>query len=228
MALMIRRLALGVAAAALLCSAGQAQADLIVNGSFENYVIGPNDTNFGSFVRFFSPPPNTDIAGWTITGSNGGNPNNVDLVHSFLYPAYAGNESLDMSGNIGAAGVIQQTFATHAGTSYALSFAYGNNPAGGGASMDFMIMGAALLLSDSVSHNTSTFGNMDYKIYTGVFTADSSSATLIFSSTTNSGFGIALDAVSVNTPEPATLVSLGLGAVSVIVYGRRRRRMSAA
>ena len=85
-----------LAAAMLLLAVNPSWANLITNGSFESFIIAGTDQNFGSFVRYFSPPPNTDIADWTVTGSSGGHPNSVDLVHNTLYPAFAGIESLDM------------------------------------------------------------------------------------------------------------------------------------
>jgi hypothetical protein len=45
----------------MLLLTNASQANLIVNGNFENFIIGPNDEVFTGFVRFFSPPPNTDI-----------------------------------------------------------------------------------------------------------------------------------------------------------------------
>jgi hypothetical protein len=110
-----------LAATLLLLAFGQTRADLIINGGFESFTTSgaPLDTNFGSFIRFFGPPnnaSNTEITGWTITGQNGGNPNNVDLVDTSLYPAFAGTKSLDMEGAVGASGVIHQSFATTPGT----------------------------------------------------------------------------------------------------------------
>jgi hypothetical protein len=46
---------------------------------------------------------------------------------------------------------------------------------------------------------------MHYKLFSGSFTADSAATTLQFAATTNSGFGIVLDAVSVNLFPPCTM-----------------------
>ena len=207
-------------------------ANLIVNGSFENFIIGPNDVNFGGFVRFFSPPPNTDIAGWTITGSNGGHPNNVDHVNTSHYPAFSGaTESLDMEDDFNARGVISQSFATAPGDTYNLAFAYANNPDNGPgtvAMMNALVTGAGVLLSQNVSHSGSTAANMNYLLFSQDFVANSAFTTLQFSALTNSGFGIALDAVSVETvvpgvPEPASAALLAMGLLCLLGIARRRR-----
>jgi hypothetical protein len=208
-------LRLSTFAAAMLLLTNASQANLIVNGNFENFTIGPNDEVFTGFVRFFSPPPNTDITGWTITGSSGGNPNNVDDVNTSLYPAFDGaTYSLDMEGNLGASGVINQSFATTPGVSYTLSFAYANNPdnPGTGAMANVLVTGAGTLLSEDVSHNGSTFTNMNYLLFSQDFVANSALTTLQFSALTNTGFGIALDAVDIESV-PAPLIGHGLPVV---------------
>src|SRR5580693_9306686 len=100
----------------LLLTVSPGRANLILNGSFETFVIAGTDAPMGTFTRYFAPPANTDITDWTITGTSGGNPNNVDLVSSTLYLAFEGTQSLDMEGNIGASGVIDQSFATIPGS----------------------------------------------------------------------------------------------------------------
>jgi len=71
--------------------------------------------------------------------------------------------------------------------------------------MNVLVTGTGTLLNTNVSHNTSTFVNMDYKLFSQDFSADSATTTLQFSAVTNSGYGIAVDAVSVvATPLPVT------------------------
>jgi hypothetical protein len=212
--------------------AGSSHANLILNGSFENFVIGPNDINFGGFVRFFSPPPNTDIADWTITGNNGGFANNVDDVNTSHYPAFAGaTESLDMEGDFNARGVISQSFTTTPGVTYSISFAYANNPDNGigtMAMMNALVTGAGVLLSQDVTHSGSTAANMNYLLFSQDFVANSALTTLQFSALTNTGFGIALDAVDVESvsgavPEPASAALLATGLLCLLGIVRRRR-----
>jgi hypothetical protein len=153
----------------------------------------------------------------------------VDIVNThLLWAAFSGDYSLAMSGQRGSAGVILQTFSTTPGDIYTLSFDYANNPGGTGASMNVFVTGLGTLLSDNVSHSTSTFSDMDYSIFVQTFTADSTTATLKFSEVTNTGFGIVLDAVSVesasSTPEPSTAALLCTGLLALVFSSRRRSR----
>jgi len=229
----VQRPVLGLAtfATAMCLLAHASQANLIVNGNFENFIVGPNDVVFPGFVRFFSPPPNTDITSWTITGSSGGHPNNVDDVMTSLYPAFDGATfSLDMEGDLGASGVINQSFATTPGITYNLSFAYANNPdnPGTGATMNALVTGAGILMNQNVSHNGSTFANMNYLLFSQDFVANSALTTLQFSALTNTGFGIALDAVDVESvssavPEPDSAALLATGLLCLLGVVRRWR-----
>jgi len=215
------------------------RADLIVNGNFETFTIAGTDANFGGFIRYFSPPANTDITAWTVSGAAAdGAPNNVDLVHTFFYPSFTGSIgslSLDIEGAIGASGVIFQSFATTPGDLYHLSFEYANNPEpgpGSSGSMNVLVTGSGTLLDQNVIHTGSTFSNMRYQLFSQDFTADSATTTLRFEALTKSGFGIALDAVSVNpasttvVPEPALTGLLGAGLVALLFSARYRRRKS--
>jgi hypothetical protein len=113
-------------------------------------------------------------------------------------------------------GVIFQTFATVPGTVYNLSFEYGNNPDGSGATMNALV--PRTLLNQTVSHNTSIVSNMNYQLFSQDFTADSAATTITFSAITNSGYGIVLDAVSATmiaaTPVPLPTISAVVNAAS--------------
>jgi hypothetical protein len=148
-----------------------------------------------------------------------------------LYPAFDGATfSLDMEGDLGASGVINQSFATTPGITYNLSFAYANNPdnPGTGATMNALVTGAGILMNQNVSHNGSTFANMNYLLFSQDFVANSALTTLQFSALTNTGFGIALDAVDVESvssavPEPDSAALLATGLLCLLGVVRRWR-----
>jgi Protein of unknown function (DUF642) len=220
----------------LLLLVSTSQANLIVNGSFDNFTISGTDANFGGFIRYFSPPANTHIMDWTISGTpSDAAPNNVDLVHTFFYSSFTGSpgsQSLDMEGAVGASGLIFQSFATTPGDVYNLSFEYANNPQPGppsSGSMNVLVTGSMTLLDQNVTHSGSTFSNMNYQLFSQNFTADSATTILQFEALTHSGFGIALDAVSVNSvttavPEPALIGPLGACLIALLLAARCRRR----
>jgi choice-of-anchor C domain-containing protein len=209
-------LALSVAAA----SATPAQANLLVNGSFESPAFGG---------RFLVINPGQEPAGfgWTVGG------NNVDIFNDTIFgPSFTfdGNQALDLVGNNNI-GSIAQTFATVAGETYTLSFAFSSNPSANIASAAVSITdGLESLLSETIEHSTSSAGNPDWTMFSMTFVATGDSATLEFLSILGGrDAGILLDAISIegpsaSIPEPGTLSLLGAGLAGLGMLRIRRRR----
>ena len=95
--------------ASLCCIVASSQAALILNGDFEQPVLGnanPNDIPVGSSA----------LTDWTVGGTGGVTVNHVGSGYASLWP---GNSSqwLDLTGSSGGAN-ISQSFSTSIGTTY--------------------------------------------------------------------------------------------------------------
>lgn len=198
---------LAIAPAAL--SGGTASAaELIVNGGFEAPQIGA------------SYATTTNLPGWTVDAGN------VDIVQSPTYAAKGGTQAVDLIGSGVTTGAISQAFQTTIGQTYRLVFAYTNNTdTDVYLSADVLVMGAASLLSSSISHQGGTVGTPNWTIFSKTFVADSTSTKLSFLDTSHRyNQGIFFDNVSVSSavPEPATwaLMILGIG----VTGGALRRK----
>ncbi|MEZ6073565.1 MAG: DUF642 domain-containing protein [Pirellulales bacterium] len=183
-----------------------AEAEQIVNGGFELPVGGGVQTFYA---------PSSGIPGWTVTGGN------VDLVNTTFFPSFAGSQSLDLTGD--AFGTIEQSFSTTPGVRYNLSFMYADNPFS--ATTEYArvdVEGNNTLLSQIIYHGGSTPSQMNYLAYSGLFTADSSTATLRFREILGDSLGgILLDDVSVAAvPEPSMFVLLLVAVVGRLAMHR--------
>jgi hypothetical protein len=208
-----------IAAIGVVITAAGAQAgtNLIVNGGFENPVIG------NIFFQDFS----SGLPSWTITT------NTVDVVYQGgtpggPSPAFEGIQYLDLVG-YGSTGGVSQTFATVPGHTYDLSFAYSNNPWAGpaSASADFSVDG----LNGSVTHSSAIPTMLNWDTYSGSFVATSTSATLAFTETVGCcNAGVLLDAVVVSgtVPEPPTWAMMLLGFAGLAGAGYRASRKTVA
>ena len=200
---------------------GEAQANLIVNGSFEqgNYTGG-----WWGSVWTDIEPGSTNLTGWANTGQGIINwHDNQAMVNPF-----DGTKVVDLnnSGNgLGDTGVLSQSFATSIGENYQLKFYL----AGPGTffsdprQVQVNIAGIQHVFSQAASPNTAlVWGEKNL-----TFTATAATTTLAFSSVDGSGYwGPLLDMVSVDAavPEPSTLANLACGAALMLVFGRRRSK----
>ena len=192
----------------IVCVAGTAHANLVLNGSFE-LGIDP-----GVFINL--PGGSTAIDNWIVTGDG------IDYVGSG-WQSSDGNRSLDLDGSVGSPspnGGVSQTFATTSGTRYVVQFDMAGNP-GSGPTIKPMRVSAAGQQSDfffDITGQTST--DMGWETNQWEFMASDSSTTLEFRSLTtppDTGWGPALDNVLVQAvPEPSTALSL---LVTILFFG---------
>lgn len=193
-----------------------AQANLISNGNFVNCVScsGQFSTKSGG---------STDITDWLVTGHS------VDLILNYWQVPPLGGNSVDLNG-MGAGGV-SQSFATVTGQQYLVSFYLAGNPdnnANDTLKTAVVSAGAASENFDFDTTSVST-GNMGWVLRSFVFAAISNTSTLAFSGLSQDTFyGAAIGNVDVSeTPEPASLLLMGIALLSLFGYGAARARRQA-
>jgi choice-of-anchor C domain-containing protein len=180
----------------------------IQNGSFES------GTNPGSYLTVTSPN-NTTITGWNVVSAD------IDYIGSY-WQAANGTRSIDLSGSVGSAGAIQQTFTTTAGATYYITFSLAGNPDGPQGIKTVQVSASPCSGCLPLNYNFDTTGhsttNMGWVDQTYIFTATSTSTTITFTSLTNSGYGPAIDNVreSHTLPPPAP-VSTGANTNVIIL-----------
>ena len=182
-----------------LATAGTAEAtNLINNGSFE---IGINPG--ATFIRLNQV--STGIDNWTITGPGP----NIDYIGN-LWEASDGRRSIDLDGQIGSAGGIQQTFNTTIGQEYLVTFDLAGNPFRGPQIKQMRVEAAGQFSDFTFDITGKSVNNMGWTSESWNFTANELQTTLQFTSLTGSGWGPALDNVNVvPVPEPLTILGSG-------------------
>ncbi len=189
---------LGMLACLVAMGAHLGSANLIVNGSFEEPIIGAQgQTFYGS------------ITGWTITGS-------IDILRNYWENA-DGLQSIDLSG-LGA-GSISQWIPTDVGGSYVLSFAMAGNPSGDIKQM-VVLWNGAVLGTNTFNTAGRSISDMGWAEHQYEVSSTSDLSLLQFVSLTDGNAGPALDDVSLVVPEASTAIWLGLALVCLILRKR--------
>ena len=168
-------------------------ASIITNGSFELATINPGS----GFIAVF--PGQTSITGWNIISAD------VHYIGTY-WEASDGIRSIDLDGGNGSAGGVSQTFATIPGTTYTITFDMAGNPENQPTIKPMRVSadGQSQVFTFDITGHTKT--NMGWTPMNWSFIANDASATLQFQSlTTFSGWGPAIDNVSVN---PVTITDL--------------------
>ena len=213
---MMMRYVLPALALTLMPTAASAQ--IVQNGSFENPFVSDSCCN---------TVPGGTLPGWTlvsgdvnvVNGTFGSSPTGTNLTPW-------GNQYLDLIGQSGS-GSISQSLTTVVGQAYQFSFNYSHNIFGNlpAASASYSVGG----LSGLVTHSTGSRSNLDWKGFTGTFTANSGSTLLTFTNVSGGqSDGLLLDNVVVSAvPEPAAwaMMLFGFGAIG---FAMRRKKVIGA
>lgn len=209
---------LHIAALTALSLACNAQAAVIVNGSFEDPVINP-----GSFEIYNEG--STVITGWTVVGLNTGLISGSYVEGLIQFQAQDGVQWVDLTGpgSLSSTG-ITQTLATDIGQAYELSFYVGSVSDGVAyfpSTVDLQINGGARV---SYTNPAAPTTSLDWKLFTAGFTANSATTSITFLNGNTIYNNIsALDNVSIAAvPEPSSSLLVIAGGVVGMSFSRRR------
>jgi len=196
------RLRNSVAVMCLALAPMTAQANLIVNGGFEDPVLP--DPSWNVFAG---------ISGWSTTSGPG-----IEIQRNVAGSPFEGEQfvELDSFSNSG----MSQSVATTGSASYLLSFAYSPRPNVGDTSngIELWIDG---FLRDSFTGNG--IGDTDWAVRSYSVIGDGSTLIEFRAIGTSDSLGGYLDDVRLTVPEPGTLALGGLALTALALLRRRKR-----
>jgi choice-of-anchor C domain-containing protein len=205
--------------AGLLFNVHSAQANLVINGSFE---LGVDPGGFTTLNAIDSG----SISGWAVTSGS------IDYIGSY-WQASQGSRSIDLNG-ITQGTIAQQTLATVAGQQYLISFDLAGNPDQGPTVKTIGVsIGSSGLQIFTFDTTGKSHGNMGWITESFLYTA-SGTSTITFQSLTVgptgnetfAAYGPALDNVSVTAiPEASTwaMMIVGFAGAGFLAYRRRNQ-----
>lgn len=184
--------------------AASAQANLIVNGGFEDNNVAP-----GNWAYFAS----ANVNGWS-----GSNIEIWDSMNGVVAPQGSQHAELNAHPYTGGVFSIYQSFATVVGQTYDVSFFYSARESANEA-FSFSVGTLAALLND---HTPGVWNQ-----FNGSFVANSVSTTITFTTLDNSTVGNFLDDVIVtartSVDEASSLALLAMGLLSLVLVRRKNR-----
>lgn len=213
-------------AGATVLAVNAAQANLLVNGSFEE-----TGATTGSWFLVDS----SEVPGWDSDAQ-------IEIWDTYGLTSYAGSQHVELNADGSGPWSIWQDFDTQAGAWYTLSFAAAARTTGSEemivnvGSTPFIIPGdellnesltketAPILLAPPVLSESVVLSSQEWQIYNFGFTAATARSRVTFTSVTPTGtMGNLLDDVKV-VPAPSTLALFALGFVGVGSGLQRRAR----
>jgi hypothetical protein len=184
-----------------LVLAGSANANLIVNGGFEDNSVASG--NWGYFSA-------ADVNGWE--GSN------VEIWHNLASAAPEGQQHAELNAHpyTGSVFSIFQSFATVVGQAYDVSFFYSARSSHDEA-FSFTVGNLNNLLTDHVVGQ--------WSVYSNSFIANADFTELRFTSTNSGTYGNLIDGVSViaDVPESSSIILFAIGLLSLSFFRRKMK-----